>query len=484
MTNTTAQKAIQLLQETFSAAQVLLPSIEEYTTLNGSYLSALESDLTPACIFQPRSAEEVSQFVKTLVPLGVPFAVRGAGQQPLPGCANIDGGITLDLGLLTGVKINENESVSVAAGERWGTVYDALSSQNLGVCGARSSKGGIGGLALSGGLSFFSSREGLISDNILNYEIILASGAIVQANATDNPSLWTALRGGGNNFGIVTRFDLRTFPQDSFWAGVTYYFPASFPAQIEALVQELQNPGAEAPDTHYMISTGYAAMMGGAMCMNQVYYTGASDAQQQPPAVLQRFSTAIEPQVPQISSVAVQSLSQAAQGQAAAAMDQLRCAYFNTTVKADADTLKAAADLYMAALEPIHGVEGLICSLTLQPYPTSLLEKSEQQGGNSLGLTAAEGPLVSLLLLSYWKNSSDDAAVLGVMQTALAKIKAEATARGQHVPFEFLNYAWSSQDPFASYGSENKSQLQAVSREFDPEGVFQKLVPGGFKLFA
>ncbi|PYI13107.1 hypothetical protein BO99DRAFT_477960 [Aspergillus violaceofuscus CBS 115571] len=138
----------------------------------------------------------------------------------------------------------------------------------------------------------------------------------------------------------------------------------------------------------------------------------------------------------------------------------------------------------MAALGPIHGVEGLICSLTLQPYPTSLLEKSEQQGGNSLGLTATEGPLVPLLLLSYWKNSSDDAAVLGVMQTALAKIKAEATARNQHVPFEFLNYAWSSQDPVTSYGSENKSQLQAVSREFDPEGVFQKLVPGGLKLFA
>ncbi|RAH80341.1 FAD-binding domain-containing protein [Aspergillus japonicus CBS 114.51] len=115
----------------------------------------------------------------------------------------------------------------------------ATNATNLGVCGARSSKGGIGGLALSGGLSFFSSREGLISDNVFNYEIVLASGAIVQANATDNPSLWKALRGGGTNFGIVTRFNLPTFPQDPFWAGVTYYSPASFPAQIEALGQEL-----------------------------------------------------------------------------------------------------------------------------------------------------------------------------------------------------------------------------------------------------
>ncbi|KAL4925064.1 FAD-binding oxidoreductase [Aspergillus undulatus] len=481
-------KAIQLLQETFPPAQIHLPNTDEFNRLNGSYLSALESDLAPACIFQPRSAGDVSRFVKVVVPLDVPFAIRGAGQQPLPGCANIKGGITLDLGLLTDIEIKDKDNcVSIAAGARWGAVYDALENngKGLGVCGSRSSKGGIGGLALAGGLSFFSSRESFISDNVLDYEIVLASGETVHANANENRNLWIALRGGGNNFGVVTRFDLRTFQQGPFWCGVTYYFPPSFPGQIEELVRQLRAPDKGTEEIHLMISTGYAAVMGGAMCMNQVYHTGSEPENQnggQPPAVLVPF-TDIQPRVDQLSSVAVRSLKQAAEDQASAAMEQQRCAYFNTTVKADVETLKAAADIYTAALAPIHGVEGLICSLTLQPYPVSLLKKSTLQGGNSLGLSPDDGPLVSVLLLSYWKSKSDDPAVLGVMQGALDSIKSEAKQRNQSVPFEYMNYAWDSQAPIASYGPENKRRLQEVSKEFDPEGVFQKLVPGGFKLF-
>lgn len=62
-----------------------------------------------------------------------------------------------------------------------------------------------------------------MSDNVLNYEIVLASGEIVNANADENRDLWLALRGGNNNFGVVTRFDFRTFPQGSFWGGSVYY---------------------------------------------------------------------------------------------------------------------------------------------------------------------------------------------------------------------------------------------------------------------
>lgn len=73
-----------------------------------------------------------------------------------------------------------------------------------------------------GGLSFFSTREGFIADNVINYEIVLASGEIVNTNKNENTDLLIALRGGGNNFGIVTRYDLRTFKQGSFWGGSVY----------------------------------------------------------------------------------------------------------------------------------------------------------------------------------------------------------------------------------------------------------------------
>ena len=155
----------------------------------------------------------------------------------------------------------------------------------------------------------------------------------------------------------------------------------------------------------------------------------------------------------------------------------------NITVKADIATLQAGSEIYTAGLDPIKTVEDGMFSLTLQPYPASLLEKSSKSGGNSLGLNVTDGPLVSVLLLSYWKNKSDDEAVIGFMKTTLEKIKEDAASRSQLIPYVYMNYAFEHQDVIGSYGEENKKKLQEASKKYDPEGVFQKGCPGGFKLF-
>jgi hypothetical protein len=156
----------------------------------------------------------------------------------------------------------------------------------------------------------------------------------------------------------------------------------------------------------------------------------------------------------------------------------------NFTVKADAATLKAAAEIYTSALEPIKPVEGLVCSLTLQPYPVSLLRSSAEKGGNALGLSPDDGPLVSVLLLTYWKLQTDDEKVIGTMRRTLESIEEDSTKRGTAVGYKLMQYCLNFQDPIASYGAENKAMLQEVSKKFDPEGVFQKAVPGGWKLFS
>lgn len=371
--------------------------------------------------------------------------------------------------------------VSIAAGERWANVYDKVQAQGLGVTGSRSAVGGIGGLALAGGLSFFSSREGFICDNVTNFEVVLASGEIINANASENADLWRALRGGGNNLGVVTRFDLRTFPQGPFWGGTVLYFPPSFPGQVDALVAELTKSDAS-DETHLMLSIGYSAsymQLGGTLCMNQVYHTGTSEAA---PEVLDPF-VKISPQVEQLNSVRTLTLKDAAGEQAGQSADDVRCAYMNTTVKADAPTLKAAAEVYLAALESLKECEGITCSLTLQPYSASLLRKSAELGGNVLNLSAEDGPLVSILALTWWKNKADDEKIVGTFRKVIETIDRDAASRGTAVPFKYMNYAWDFQDPISSYGEENKAFLQEVSKKYDPEGLFQKGVPGGFKLF-
>lgn len=162
----------------------------------------------------------------------------------------------------------------------------------------------------------------------------------------------------------------------------------------------------------------------------------------------------------------------------------------NITVKAEVGTLEAMSKIYTdmfdepaAAKHPLKEVEDGLFSFTLQPYPVSLLEKSIFSGGNSLGLQHSNGPLVSVLFYSVWKNKSDDDLVLGTMKQTLERVKQEAKSKEMLVPYVYMNYAFSHQDPVGSYGDENKERLHGVSKKYDPEGLFQKGCPGGFKLF-
>lgn len=155
----------------------------------------------------------------------------------------------------------------------------------------------------------------------------------------------------------------------------------------------------------------------------------------------------------------------------------------NTTIKADSDTLKAAAKIFQDAIEPLKSIENVLLSFTLQPYPATLLQKSAADGGNVLGLEPELGSLVSILFLTFWENREDDEKILGTLRAALAAIDRDAEARKTLVPFKYLNYADTVQDPIGSYGSINIKKLQDASRKYDPEGLFQSGVPGGWKLF-
>ena len=87
---------------------------------------------------------------------------------------------------------------------------------------------------LKGGLSYFSEKRGFVADNVVNFEVILASGEIVNANAREKSDLCAALKGGSNNFGIVSRIELPTFEQGRMWRGALYYENTTFPQLFKA----------------------------------------------------------------------------------------------------------------------------------------------------------------------------------------------------------------------------------------------------------
>ncbi|KAL8759916.1 MAG: hypothetical protein Q9184_003476 [Pyrenodesmia sp. 2 TL-2023] len=211
---------------------VFFPQTTAYNASILSYWSQQEQRLTPSCILRPQTAQDVSKAVQVLSDYeadgsvaiaGCQFAIRGAGHTPWAGSANVDNGVTIDMTSINAVDVDHSKAVvRVGAGARWSDVYRELDAVGLGVAGGRVSAVGVGGLITGGGLSYHAPRFGFVCDQVLNFEVALANGRIVNANATSNSDLRFALKGGSNNFGIVTRFDLQAFPQGKLWGGSTY----------------------------------------------------------------------------------------------------------------------------------------------------------------------------------------------------------------------------------------------------------------------
>ena len=119
-------------------------------------------------------------------------------------------------------------------------MYSSLDGLGLSVVGGRASGVGVGGLTLGGGISYLSPRYGWTCDTVLGFELVVANGSIIEAKPGKNEDLLIALRGGANNFGVITRIELKTFEQGLFWLG-TLYHPTS---TIDNLVQEFLSVAA------------------------------------------------------------------------------------------------------------------------------------------------------------------------------------------------------------------------------------------------
>ena len=128
-------------------------------------------------------------------------------------------------------------------------------------------------------------------------------------------------------------------------------------------------------------------------------------------------------------------------------------------------------------------VSGMTYSLSFQPLPTAITSKAASRGGNSLGLSEADGNLFNLLLTVSWDSIDDDARIEQHAKDLFQQSEEEAKKLGLCHEYLYLNYAAPWQDPLSGYGAEQKAKLQAVSKKYDPKGVFQKQVSGGFKLF-
>lgn len=127
------------------------------------------------------------------------------------------------------------------------------------------------------------------------------------------------------------------------------------------------------------------------------------------------------------------------------------------------------------------GTSILQARLFWEPYPQATYQKAAS-GSNVLGLSGDQGALVVVGVAAAWSNASEDALMNQLAQTVVTNIDTAAKKLGQHYEYKYLNYASPWQDVIQSYGAANMAKLRNMSKKYDPRGIFQKNVPGGFKL--
>jgi FAD/FMN-containing dehydrogenase len=220
--------------------RVIAPDDPEYDEARTIFPGGV--DRHPAVIVRVADSADVSRVVAEARETGLDLAIRGGGHSLFGVC---DGGIVLDLSQLRGLDIDVAARTAWAEAGLTAVEYSkAVAEHGMATGFGDTGSVGIGGITLGGGIGYLSRKFGLTVDDLLAAEIVTADGELLQVDDENHPELFWALRGGGGNFGVVTRFLLRLHELPTVVGGMlllpaTPEIIASFVAEAEAAPEEL-----------------------------------------------------------------------------------------------------------------------------------------------------------------------------------------------------------------------------------------------------
>jgi FAD/FMN-containing dehydrogenase len=222
--------------------RVIAPEDADYDEARTVFYGGI--DRRPAVIVRAADSTEVSHVVSVARETGLELAVRSGGHSTAGHCV-VDGGIVLDLSDMRALDIDpERRTAWAQTGLTSGEYTAAAGAHGLATGFGDTGSVGIGGITLGGGVGFLLRKHGLTIDDLLAAEVVTADGRLLRVDAETHPDLFWAIRGGGGNFGVVTRFRFRLHEVDTVVGGMLF-LPAtpdviqSFVTEAEAAPEEL-----------------------------------------------------------------------------------------------------------------------------------------------------------------------------------------------------------------------------------------------------
>ncbi len=414
-------------------------------------------DRRPAAIVPCATTDDVVTAVLAARAVGLPIAVRGGGHSVAGHCIP-DGALVISLAPMRTVTVDPERHRAVAGGGAlWDDVDEATCAHGLAVPGGTFGDTGIGGLTLGGGIGWLMPIAGLTCDNLVEAEVVTADGSVVVAGADGDHELLWALRGGGGNFGVVTRFTYQLTPVASMWGG-RIAFPAAAAGEVFARIERIvaEHPTAIMPTMTLRAIPDLGAILG--------VLVGVVDGtdHEQIAEILRSGPTPLLDELGPITYLQLQALT----GTMPFGLRNYWKGHFLRDL--DAITLERLA-AEIAAPDAIGQsfilIEGLVGA-----------GRHEPPGGAAFGQRAARW---NASALAIWASPADDSTAIGWARRVTDLLEPLSLSGAGYVNYSPADE--SAERVRAAYGTDRWERLRAVKRRHDPDNVFRfnhNIAPG------
>ncbi|KAK0462632.1 FAD dependent oxidoreductase [Desarmillaria tabescens] len=435
---------------------------------------ALSSTQYPACTVEPGTAEDVGIILGILSSNHTPFAVKGGGHASNPGFSSTTG-VHIAMSRFSEVTYDPtSETATIGSGLVWDDVYASLAPHGVNVVGGRVTGVGVAGFILGGGFSWLTNQYGLTIDTVVAYELVKPTGEVATVTANSDPDLFFALKGGLNNFGIVTRFTLRTFPQGQVWGGLITYTKHHLD-EVNAATVKFSN---DVTDPKAGIITTYNFLLGEPGVSQLLFYDGPTP----PDGIFDDF-LAIPHFTEDVKTRDFMSLVLASPSNAT---QNLRGVFNTVSLMGYSDTLinaivnETEAYFFLYCRRTIIDT-GLFISYDVEPFLPNIFSVSDTQTESAYPPSRSTGLLPLNLYYAWSFEISDDVFHDAIRQSA-AHLYNVAVGQGQSGivgAAVYPNYAIFDTPVESLYGN-NVARLKQIKASVDPDNVMA--LAGGFKI--